>query len=102
MAKVAPEGYTPGGKLARQIYFERAQELQLKTDHQFQEDPIRLAIEFVFSCPEVHTAIIGTTNARHLFSNIQIVNQSSTIASEDIQKMASTFDKLGNTWDQTS
>ena len=65
------------------------------------DDPILLALGFVFGHPEVDTAIVGTTNMEHLHSNIGMVEQSLPIATEAVEELHRRFDNLGKSWEGT-
>ena len=64
------------------------------------DDPILLALGFVFAHDQVDTAIVGTLNPSHLNSNIDMVETRLPIAAEAVEELRSRFDALGETWFQ--
>ena len=64
------------------------------------QDPIHLALGFVFAHPEVDTAIVGTSNLSHLRSNIELMERGVSIPSETVEELHSRFDELDDHWTQ--
>ena len=64
------------------------------------DDPILLAIGFVFAHPEVDTAIVGTSNHEHLLSDIDIVERRLPIPVESVEELRRRFDEVGEQWRQ--
>ena len=64
------------------------------------EDPILLAMGFVFAHPEVDTVLVGTHNPAHVLSNIQMVERGLPIPDEPVQELYRRFHKVGAGWTQ--
>ena len=64
------------------------------------EDPIELAMGFIFAHPEVDTAIIGTANPDHLLSNIQTVERARKLPLSVVKELHARFRKLDSNWTQ--
>ena len=64
------------------------------------DDPIELAMGFVFAHPEVDTAILGTGNPEHMRANIDLVDQGLSISSETIEELRRRFDLTQDNWAQ--
>ena len=64
------------------------------------EDPVLLAVGFVYAHPEVETAIVGTHNPAHLVSNIEMVEKHLPIDDEAVKELYRRFDELGDQWPQ--
>ena len=64
------------------------------------DDSILLAIGFVFAHPEVDTAIVGTSNYKHLLSDIDIVERRLPISIESVEALRHRFDEVGEQWRQ--
>ncbi len=64
------------------------------------EDRIALALGFVLSHPEVHTAIVGTRNPEHLLSNIRQVEQGLRLSSETLEELYRRFQRHDDGWIQ--
>jgi aryl-alcohol dehydrogenase-like predicted oxidoreductase len=64
------------------------------------EDPILLAMGFVFAHPEVDTAIVGTHNPSHVLSNIEMVERRLPIPEEAVKELYCRFDQVGERWPQ--
>ncbi len=82
-------------------YFERAQAVKgLGPIRGAPDDPVLLAMGYVFSYPQVDVAIIGSHNPRHVVSNIEMVENRLPIADEAVEELNRRFDELGATWRQ--
>ena len=64
------------------------------------DDPIELALGFLFAHKEVDTAIVGTTNVDHLLSNKSIIENKLSISPEVVQEVHRRFDELDDGWHQ--
>ena len=93
-AKVPPSEYS-------REYYERAQAMKKEGNWMDEEaDPIKLALAFTFSHPEVDTAIVGTRNLAHLLSNIRMLEESIGLSPATKIELHRRFDKLGANWHQ--
>jgi len=91
-AKNKPTG-TPDG------YVMRAQEMaRLGPIPGAPDDPTTLALGFVYSHPEVDTAIVGTGNPSHLRSNVELLERRAALSAETLEELHSRFDKLDDGW----
>jgi aryl-alcohol dehydrogenase-like predicted oxidoreductase len=64
------------------------------------DDPVELALGFLFAHEEIDTAIVGTTNIDHLLSNKSIVEDNLTLSPDIVEGIHRRFDKLDNDWYQ--
>ena len=64
------------------------------------DDPVLLAMGFVFGHPEVDTAIVGTHNPAHMKANIEIVEHRLPIPSEVVEELQRRFDQQDDAWAQ--
>ena len=64
------------------------------------EDPVLLALGFVFAHPEVDTVLVGTHNPSHVLSNIELVEQRLPISVETVEELHRRFDAVGGRWPQ--
>ena len=62
------------------------------------EDPILLAMGFLFAHDEVDTAIVGTHNPAHLRANLEMVANDLPISYETVQELHRRFDAVGADW----
>ena len=80
-------------------YFQRAQIMKelgpLEGDPQ---DPILLAMGFLFAHHEISTAIIGTHNPDHLRANVEMLENELPILSEVVEELHRRFDAVGEDW----
>ena len=83
-----------------QQYFERAQAMSALGPVEGEGDPIRMAMGFTFAHPEVDTAIVGTTNLRHLQSNAALLEEGITLPAGTLETLAQRFSQLGGDWQQ--
>ena len=81
-------------------YFDRAKAIASLGPLKEVDDPIKLAMGFTFAHPEVDTAIIGTTNPKHILSNISMMNEGLSISDENINTLVKRFNELGENWNQ--
>ncbi|MDE2801805.1 MAG: aldo/keto reductase [Chloroflexota bacterium] len=65
-----------------------------------EDNPIRMALGFTFAHPEVDTAIVGTTNLRHLESNAAMLDEGLTVADATMDALVQRFSDLGEEWRQ--
>ena len=91
-AKRKPSGYAAN-------YFGRAQVMaQMGPISSEPEDRILTAMGFLFSHPEVHTAIVGTKNPAHMMANIELVGKQLPIPAEVVNELHRRFDEKGAEW----
>ena len=83
-----------------QQYLERAQAMSAIGPVVGDEDPIKMAMGFIFAHPEVDTAIVGTTNPAHLLSNIALLDGGVELASETMDTLTQRYGELGAKWPQ--
>ena len=82
-------------------YFQRAQEMaQMGPIPGAPQDPILLAMGFVFAHPEADTVLVGTNNPSHLRSNIELVEKRLPIAAEVVDELHRRFEDLEDRWTQ--
>ena len=62
------------------------------------EDPILLAMGFLFAHDEVDTAIVGTHKPAHLRANVEMVENDLPISSEAVEELRRRFDAVGEEW----
>ena len=82
-------------------YFRRAQAMaQVGPLPAAPDDPVLLAMGFLFAHPQVDTAIVGTHNPSHLLSNVEIVEKRLPISKETVEELRRRFGELGESWVQ--
>lgn len=64
------------------------------------DDPIVAAMGFTLAHPEIHVAIIGTKNPRHMASNIETLEDALHIDSRFTEAMHDRFAQLDDDWRQ--
>lgn len=64
------------------------------------DDRILLALGYVFACPEVNTAIVGTRNSTHLQANIGEVEKGITLSTQTIEELNKRFEEMDDDWIQ--
>ena len=80
-------------------YFRRAQVMEaMGPVPGSPDDPILLAMGFLFAHDEVDTAIAGTHNPDHLKANIEMVENDLPIAAEAVEELHRRFDAVGGDW----
>ncbi len=62
------------------------------------EEPILLALGFLFAHDEVDTAIVGTHNPAHLQANVRMVEDDLPIPAEAVEDLRRRFDAVGSAW----
>ena len=62
------------------------------------EDPILLAMGFLFAHDEVDTAIAGTHNPAHLRANVEMLANDLPIPAEAVEELHRRFDAIGADW----
>jgi len=85
-----------------QQYLERSLAMAAVGPVEGAEDPIRMAMGFTFAHPQVHTAIVGTTNPDHLLSNIAMLDKGISPSSATMDTLIQRFTDLGANWPQMS
>ena len=82
-------------------YFRRAQELAAMGDVPDEpENRIETSLGFVFSHPQVDTAILGTQNQAHMQSNIRMVESGLNVPESVTAELRERFDRVGENWEQ--
>ena len=82
-------------------YLQRCQVVQSQGDVPGEpEDPIIASMGFTLAHPEIHVAIIGTKNPRHMASNIQTLNDALSINESFVDAMHDRFAALDDNWQQ--
>lgn len=64
------------------------------------DDPLLLALGFVFSHSEIDTIIVGTHNPSHMRANLERVNDNLPISDAAIEELKRRFDELDEGWIQ--
>ncbi len=64
------------------------------------DDPLLLALGFVFSHSAIDTVIVGTHNPSHMRSNLESVNNNLPISDVAIEELERRFDELDEGWTQ--
>ena len=62
------------------------------------DDPIALALGFVYAHPDAHTSIVGTRNHAHMLANIRATEEHGALAAEVVEELHRRFDKVGRDW----
>ncbi len=82
-------------------YLQRCQVVQSEGDVPGEpEDPIVAAMGFTLAHPEIHVAIIGTKNPRHMASNIETLDDALSIDNTFVDAMHDRFAELDDDWRQ--
>lgn len=81
-------------------YFERMRRMYARGRVEGDDNPIRMAMGFTFGHPEVDTAIVGTTNLRHLRSNAAMLDEGLSISEAAMDALVTRFADLGEDWRQ--
>ena len=82
-------------------YLQRCIKVQAKGELPAEPDNhIIAAMGFTLAHPEIHVAIIGTKNPRHMASNIQTLNDALKIDQTFVNAMHATFAELDDEWRQ--
>jgi len=80
-------------------YFRRAQILKESGPiYGAPEDPILLAMGFLFAHDEVSTAIVGTHNPNHLRANVEMLENELPILLGVVKELHRRFDAVGEGW----
>ena len=80
-------------------YFRRAQAMmEMGPLPDAPEDPMLLAIGFLFAHDEVDTAIVGTHNPAHLRANLEMIARDLPIPAEVVEDLHRRFDTVGGDW----
>ena len=80
-------------------YFRRAQIMkEMGPIPSEPEDPILLAMGFLFAHDEVDTAIAGTHNPAHLRGNVEMLANDLPIPAEAVEELHRRFDAVGADW----
>lgn len=58
------------------------------------DNPILLALGFIFAHEEIDTAIVGTTNLEHMKSNLELVENELPISAEVVRELHHRFERL--------
>ena len=62
------------------------------------EDPIALALGFVYAHPDAHTSIVGTRSHAHMLDNIRATEEHGALAPEVVDELYRRFDAVGRDW----
>ena len=62
------------------------------------EDPIALALGFVYAHPDAHTSIVGTRRHAHMLANIRATEEHGALAPEVVAELHRRFDAVGRDW----
>lgn len=82
-------------------YLQRCQVVQRQGDVPGEpDDPIIAAMGFTLAHPEIHVAIIGTKNPRHMVSNIETLDDALNIDGSFVDAMHDRFAELDDDWRQ--
>ena len=79
-------------------YYRRAQLMAEKGPIDGADEPILLAMGFLFAHEEVGTAIIGTHNPAHLKANVRMLEKDLPIPAAAVEKLYRRFDAVGADW----
>lgn len=95
----AEDAHGSMSSVAKAVYRDRAQAMTAKgAIPGAPDDPILLALGFVFAHEQVDTAIVGTTNVAHLRSNIEMVERQLPISLEVVDELHARFDDSSMAW----
>ncbi|MBM3933691.1 MAG: aldo/keto reductase [SAR202 cluster bacterium] len=87
--------------LSRGNYYERAVAMSaLGPLPDAPEDAVEMALGFIFSHPQVDTAIVGTTSLKHLKANVETIEKRLPISPSTVAELRRRFDILGKDWPQ--
>lgn len=82
-----------------QEYFRRAKKMiDIGPLPEAPDNPILLALGFVFASDLVDTAIVGSTDPEHIQTNIQLYIDEIPISSQTVNALYERFDKLDSGW----
>lgn len=81
-------------------YHQRYRAMTAKGPVDGEDDRIRMALGFTFAHPEVDTAIVGTTNLRHLESNAKMLDEGISVSDAAMDALVDRFSELGGDWRQ--
>ena len=62
------------------------------------DDPIALALGFVYAHPDAHTSIVGTRSHAHMLANIRATEEHGALAPEVVEELHRRFDAVGRDW----
>lgn len=62
------------------------------------DDPIALALGFVYAHPDAHTSIVGTRSHAHMLDNIRATEEHGALAPEIVAELHRRFDAVGRDW----
>ena len=62
------------------------------------DDPIALALGFVYAHPDAHTSIVGTQSHAHMLDNIRATEEHGALAAEVVDELHRRFDAVGRDW----
>jgi aryl-alcohol dehydrogenase-like predicted oxidoreductase len=82
-------------------YYERARQMEaLGVIEGAPSDPVETAFHFVMGHGPVDTAIVGTTNPRHLLSNIEMLDAGGSLGTPVVEELYRRFEQLDTDWRQ--
>ena len=98
---MAKQGMSGSRRTYDNTYFDRSVKVQSLGDVPGDpDDPIVAAMGFTLAHPEIHTAIIGTKNPRHVVSNIETLDDALNIDPKFVDAMHDRFAELDVDWRQ--
>ena len=62
------------------------------------DDPIALALGFVYAHPDAHTSIVGTQSHAHMLDNIRATEEHGALAAQVVDELHRRFDAVGRDW----
>lgn len=98
---MAKQGMSSPRRSYDNTYFDRSAKVQSLGDVPGDpDDPIVAAMGFTLAHPEIHVAIIGTKNPRHMASNIETLDEALSIDNTFVDEMHDRFAELDDGWHQ--
>ena len=98
---MAKSGMSSSRRSYDDTYLQRSAKVQAAGDVPGDpDDPIIAAMGFTLAHPEIHVAIIGTKNPRHMVSNIETLDDALGIDGTFVDAMHDRFAELDDDWRQ--
>ncbi len=98
---MAKSGMSSSRRSYDDTYLQRSAKVQAAGDVPGEpDDPIIAAMGFTLAHPEIHVAIIGTKNPRHMVSNIETLDDALGIDGTFVDAMHDRFAELDDDWRQ--
>ncbi|MBM3948063.1 MAG: aldo/keto reductase [SAR202 cluster bacterium] len=95
---MAPKDYYGGDGVAEQYAARSALMLADSPIPGAPPNNVLTSLGFVLGHPEVHTSIVGTRNAEHMKSNVEMVNTQLPLPKETIEELHRRYDNVGRHW----